>query len=127
MKGIIIHCSDTPDERDVKAADIHRWHKERGWAGIGYHYVIGRAGKVEVGRPEYWLGSHTVGFNDRIGICIVGRSKFTEEQFKSLATLIKDIMKRNKFTKEQITGHCDHTKGKTCPNFDVKQFIKERL
>ena len=42
---IIVHCSATPEGRDVSAATIDDWHKQRGWSGIGYHYVVGLDGK----------------------------------------------------------------------------------
>ena len=35
----------------VDAKIIDKWHKERGWSGIGYHYVIKRDGQIELGRP----------------------------------------------------------------------------
>jgi len=44
---IVVHCSDTPDDRDVKAAEIHAWHVGQGWHGIGYHAVVERSGFVE--------------------------------------------------------------------------------
>ena len=48
---IVIHCADTPDDRDVDMATIKKWHvEERGWSDIGYHFVIRRNGLVEAGR-----------------------------------------------------------------------------
>ena len=48
---IVIHCADTPDNRDVDMATIKKWHtEERGWDDIGYHFVIRRNGLVEAGR-----------------------------------------------------------------------------
>ena len=32
---IILHNADA---KKCSAQDIHRWHKERGWAGMGYHF-----------------------------------------------------------------------------------------
>ena len=37
LTNIIIHCSDS-DFGDAQTIDL--WHKQRGWKGIGYHYVI---------------------------------------------------------------------------------------
>ncbi len=38
---IIIHCSATPEFREVTKADIYNWHvKENGWSDIGYHFLI---------------------------------------------------------------------------------------
>ena len=47
---IIIHHSASRGNED--AATIHRWHLSRGWAGIGYHFVILRNGEIQAGRPE---------------------------------------------------------------------------
>ena len=37
---IIIHCSATKAGSDFHAKDIDKWHRERGWDGIGYHKVV---------------------------------------------------------------------------------------
>ena len=38
---IIVHCSATPEGRDVSTEEIKRWHtEERGWDDIGYHWVV---------------------------------------------------------------------------------------
>ena len=47
---IMIHCAATRADMDIGAADIDRWHRQRGWRKIGYHYVIRRNGEVETGR-----------------------------------------------------------------------------
>ena len=44
---IIIHCSSTPKGVDYSTADIDKWHRQRGFRGIGYHYVIRLDGKIE--------------------------------------------------------------------------------
>ena len=40
IKEIIIHCSATKEGRNYTVADIDRWHRERGFFCIGYHFVI---------------------------------------------------------------------------------------
>ena len=48
---IIIHCSATPEGRDVKTSEIKRWHVEdNGWRDIGYHFVIELDGSIHKGR-----------------------------------------------------------------------------
>ena len=37
---IIIHCSATRAGQDFTAADIDRWHRQRGFRSIGYHFVV---------------------------------------------------------------------------------------
>jgi N-acetylmuramoyl-L-alanine amidase len=127
ITDIIVHCSASPDNRDVDAAEIRKWHVEgNGWNDIGYHYVIKRSGQVEVGRPVEKIGSHCVGANSQsIGICLVGEKKFTEEQFTALKVLVASLKKR--FPGVKISGHRDwpsaKAQGKTCPNFDVSKVL----
>lgn len=68
---IVLHHSASPD---VPAAEIHAWHLARGWAGIGYHFVIRENGNIERGRPMEAIGAHAgPGVNDNsIGICLCG-------------------------------------------------------
>ena len=110
---IIVHCSDTPNGRQHTAADIHRWHQERGFDGIGYHYVIQLDGLVEKGRPDYWKGAHCRGYNDEIGVCLIGRDEFTLAQETSLKWLL------DSFKGQDVGGHYEVDRYKTCPNFDV--------
>lgn len=48
---IIIHCSATRAGQDLRAKDIDRMHKQRGFSQIGYNFVIDLDGMVENGRP----------------------------------------------------------------------------
>ena len=61
---LVVHCSDTPNNQNLSANDIHKMHLGFGWDGIGYHKVINRSGKIEDGRPEYWVGAHVKGKNN---------------------------------------------------------------
>ena len=68
-KGIVLHHAAATS---CSVEDVHRWHLQNGWAGIGYHYFVRKDGSVYKGRPDAWLGAHTEGHNDRIGICAEG-------------------------------------------------------
>lgn len=129
MRGAIIHCSDSPQGRGDNAKTIHRWHQQRGWDGIGYHYVILEDGTIENGRPLYWEGSHAKGFNNYIGICLIGKDTFTMKQMEELSNLLVKLAKDDKIDPEKILGHYE-VSTKTCPNFDVKpiaKVVKERV
>ncbi|MDD7726846.1 MAG: N-acetylmuramoyl-L-alanine amidase, partial [Bacteroidales bacterium] len=104
INEIIIHCSDTPAGEDFSAADIDRWHKERGWSCIGYHYVVRLDGTIEKGRDLSRAGAHCAGHNaNSIGVCYIGGRSArgvapvtyydtrTEAQKKALRTLIADL------------------------------------
>ena len=46
INKIIIHCSATPEGRNVKAETIKKWHLDRGFSDIGYHYIIHLDGSI---------------------------------------------------------------------------------
>lgn len=128
IKEIIIHCADTPEGRDDKAADIDRWHKQRGFDRIGYHYVIDLDGTVEAGRDLDCIGAHCKGHNiNSIGICYIGgadretlkpKDTRTDEQKASLLLLLKYL--RQRYPNAKIYGHRDFSE-KACPSFDAKK------
>lgn len=73
INEIIIHCTATPEGREVSANEIQRWHKARGFKDIGYHYVIHLDGRVENGRDIEAVGAHCEGHNaNSIGVVYVG-------------------------------------------------------
>jgi len=81
---------------------IHSWHLNRGWLGIGYHYVVLKSGTVVTGRPEEATGAHAGPlWNSRsIGICFEGNFEanrsMTDRQVEAGAWLINDIFRRHK-------------------------------
>ena len=130
IKYGVIHCADTPDGMDIGAKEINEWHIARGWAAIGYHFVIRRNGQVEKGRDIDGdgdvldeQGAHVAGYNrNSIGVCLVGGMggfNFTRAQMEALDTLIDDI--DHVVAGIEWLGHCDMPDvQKTCPNFDVR-------
>ena len=101
-------------------------HLGFGWDGIGYHKVICRSGKIENGRPEYWIGAHVKGKNEiSLGVCLVGRDKFTKKQFSSLEKVLRKW--KALYPNAKIVGHCDTGDTiKSCPNFNVISWSKEK-
>ncbi len=124
---IIVHCSATPEGRAVSAAEIDKWHRERGFSRIGYHYVIGLDGSVEKGRKEDMIGAHCTGHNTQsIGVCYIGglakngktsKDTRTPEQKQSLLQLLKEL--KQAYPGARIHGHREFA-AKDCPCFDVK-------
>ena len=124
---IIIHCTATIEGKNFKAKDIDKWHKQRGWKGIGYHYVVDLDGTIEKGRPESEIGAHTVGHNRySIGVVYVGgldkngkpKDTRTEEQKEALLEILRQLL--SKYPKATIHGHNEFAK-KACPCFDVQK------
>ena len=121
---LVVHCSDTKNSQNLSATDIHKMHLGFGWNGIGYHKIIQRSGKVENGRPEYWIGAHVKGKNKiSLGVCLIGKDKFTKKQFNSLEKVLRKW--KSSYPNAKILGHRDtgNTK-KTRPNFDVITWSK---
>lgn len=111
--------------------DINDWHLANGWTGIGYHYYIRKDGSVYRGRPEWALGAHAVGHNDRsIGICCEG-AYMTETmpaaQLASLKALLRDIMER--YGKLTLLRHKDVNStdcpGKNFPWAEAQNYMNE--
>jgi N-acetylmuramoyl-L-alanine amidase len=94
---------------DCGAAEIDEWHRARGWAGIGYHYVIRRSGEVEAGRSIRYAGAHVAGCNSRsIGICCEGHGDYephTPEQRSTLLHLCRSLMADYGLAPERVLGH----------------------
>ena len=123
---IIIHCSAVRPWQQSSAKDIDNWHKEKGWKGIGYHYVVRRDGAIELGRALEEPGAHCVGHNRySIGICYEGGLNAagekvdtrTPEQRAALRELVTQLHQR--FPKAVIVGHRDLDHSKECPCYNV--------
>ena len=136
IKYLIVHCSATVDGVDFRAKDIGKWHKQQGWSGIGYHYVIDMDGTVEKGRDESKVGAHCYGHNsESLGICYIGglskvsssdgkytpKDTRTEAQKAALIKLLKEL--KLKYPKAKIVGHSKFAK-KACPCFDAESEYK---
>lgn len=142
---IIIHCSATKEGKDVTVEQIDKMHRKRGFACIGYHFVIYRDGSIHDGRDISKVGAHTTGYNTgSIGICYVGgldkngkiKDTRTYQQKDSLYKLVRELMKM--YPIKEVKGHRDYspdTNGdgviskyewiKGCPCFEVSDFMKE--
>ena len=145
IDSIIIHCSATPYGKDFTAADINRWHRQRNFNGIGYHFVIRPDGTIENGRPVGKPGAHCLGWNNRsIGICYIGgldadgrpADTRTDAQKKAMRELIARLQKEH-FGIRTIIGHRDTSPDlngngqiepeefiKVCPCFDVRNWLQ---
>lgn len=125
INKIIIHCTDTPEGREVSVDEIRRWHvEERGWSDIGYHFVIELDGSIKIGRSIERSGAHTKGHNSKsIGVAYVGGANNedtrTKEQKQALKSLIETLNGIYPGTRNNVFGHRDFSE-KFCPSFDAK-------
>lgn len=107
---------------------VDAWHKDNGWAGIGYHFFVRKNGEIYRGRPLNKVGAHVSGMNnDSIGICAEG-SYMTETMPKAQKKAICELLvylKDNYYPNAKITGHGEigssNCPGKNFPLEDIKQ------
>lgn len=144
VRYLVVHCAATPPSRDIGVSEIRAMHKQRGFADVGYHYVIRRDGRVEKGRRDTVAGAHVSGYNSiSLGVCLVGgvdaqgkpANNFTPAQFAALKATLKQLAAEH--PQAQILGHRDLSPDmngdgkispnewlKACPCFDVRAWLK---
>lgn len=132
INEIIVHCSATPEGKDYTVEDITKWHIQRGFSTIGYHYVIYRDGTIRNGRNVNIAGAHCTGHNTHsIGVCYIGgltasgktaKDTRTKEQKISLEWLLKSL--KDVYPNATIHGHREYAR-KACPCFDAKDEYKD--
>lgn len=124
---IIIHCSATKPGQKCDAKVIDKWHREKGYKCIGYHWVILPDGTIQKGRDEKEIGAHCTNYNKgSIGICYVGGldangnpcDTRTVKQKEAMRDLVNAICVR--YTIKDIAGHNEFA-NKACPCFDVNK------
>lgn len=115
IKYLVIHTAAF-EGQDCDASLIDSWHKQRGWRGLGYHFVIlndrhryKADGTVETGATTGKPGSHTAGIDHcSIGICCAGHGDhgdFTPAQYNSLIELLATLSLEHKLPVSRIIGH----------------------
>ena len=137
INEIIVHCTATrPDwmwgrPTREKVAEVRRWHMDRGWKDIGYHFLIDRDGTLALGRPIDQVGAHTAGHNTgTIGVCLFGGfgsaatdnffDNFTPEQDKTLRAVLETLS--STYPIKKVSGHNEYA-AKACPSFSVTKWF----
>ena len=143
IKRLVVHCSDSSFG---SALLIDKWHKERGFRMIGYHYVILNGfptshqlkikqrwnfldGSIECGRnldadpylEKEEVGAHAYGFNqESVGICLIGKDgNFTPRQFYALRVLVNELRRCFDLPVSAVVGHYELNPAKTCPQINM--------
>ena len=132
INKIIVHCSATPEGKNFTVKQIDACHRQRGFNGIGYHFVIYLDGSVHVGRALAKAGAHCKGYNAHsIGVCYIGgvatdgktpKDTRTDAQKASLVKLITEL--RQQFPNASVHGHREFA-NKACPCFDARKEYKD--
>lgn len=120
---VFLHCS-AASRQSVTAAEVDRWHVQRGFREIGYHFFIRSSGLIEHGRDLEVSPAAQAGHNQgTIAICVNGlhQEDFTKAALENLVVLCDKIWAAYH---GNITfhGHCE-VSPKTCPVFDYKALL----
>lgn len=108
---------------------IRRAHVDsRGWADIGYHYAIDRAGRVWSCRPVTWQGAHVKDRNEgNIGILVLGNFEIerpTSAQLSGLAMHLKTLSVAYRVPVSRIYTHREWPGAATqCPGRNLQPSI----
>tara|TARA_B100001057_G_C22633559_1_gene865343 strand:- start:48 stop:716 length:669 start_codon:yes stop_codon:yes gene_type:complete len=139
INQIIVHCTATrPDWWEKKTVDeqvkeVTRWHLDRGFSDIGYHFLVSRSGEVVQGRPVEKSGAHAKGHNsDSIGVAMFGgfgsdaddlaTEHFTPLQLAATYDLIRKLQGQYNVKNENVIGH-NRISSKSCPGFRVQKWL----
>lgn len=145
LERLVLHCTATPEGREVTSAEIRAWHTNpvskggRGWKQVGYTDMIHLDGKVErlVANNEdanvdpWEVTNGATGFNStsRHVVYVGGMDKQnkkatdtrTSAQLKAMESYVKDFHSRHPHVR--IVGH-NELAAKACPSFDVQKWLK---
>jgi LysM repeat protein len=89
---------------------IEHYHQvEKHWAAIGYHYLVGKTGRVYEGRPVHYQGAHVLANNEHnLGISVIGDFMNKLPNPRQLATVdafLTDQRMRYRIPRTRIYGH----------------------
>ena len=151
LKYLVLHCTATPEGREVSSSEIRHWHTDpkprgRGWKQVGYTDMIHLDGRVERlvnNNEDAWVDPWEItngakGYNavSRHVVYVGGLKNIpgvpndrlpakdtrTAAQREALKRYVLEFHRRH--PKVKIVGH-NQLAAKACPSFDVPKWLKE--
>lgn len=121
---VVVHHSALYEEDDLTTVravqDLHM--DDRGWADVGYHYMVGRNGTIFAGRDLAVRGTHTSRHNTgSVGVCLLGNLEVdepTQPQLAAAQILINWLAVRLQLT--HLAGHGDFNAETVCPGATIR-------
>lgn len=142
----MIHCTATPEGRDLSRKDIERMHiKGRGWKRVGYADLIKLDGAIENLIPyneddvvDSWeISNGAKGYNSECRhVAYVGGCKNkkkrgmryyppkdtrTNKQIQAMMSYVQKTIKNH--PNIEVIGH-NQVANKACPSFNVPEWLK---
>lgn len=145
LRYLVLHCTATPEGREVSSDEIRRWHTSpvskggRGWKQVGYTDMIHLDGRVErlVDNNEdacvddWEITNGAKGYNgvSRHIVYVGGlasdaktpKDTRTSAQLRVMKAYVTSFHRR--FPAVIIIGH-NEIAAKACPSFDVRDWLR---
>ena len=146
LKFLVLHCTATPEGREVSSDDIRAWHTNpvskggRGWSQVGYTDLIHLNGEVERlvdnnedATVDPWeitngakgynsISRHVVYVGGVVADGKTAKDTRTKAQKAAMEAYVKEFHRRH--PNVRIIGHRE-VAAKDCPSFDVQVWLKE--
>lgn len=146
LQYLVLHCTATPEGREVSSNDIRAWHTNpvskggRGWKQVGYTELIHLNGKVERlvnnnedANVDPWeitngakgynsISRHVVYVGGVVADGETAKDTRTKAQKEAMEGYVKEF--HRKHPNVRIIGH-NEVAAKDCPSFDVQVWLKE--
>lgn len=125
VKQVVVHHT-TGQYRDHSTVQaIQRFHQvDRGWADVGYNFLVAPNGKIYEGRGWDVQGAHARGHNSTsVGVAYIGdgRLPVPDAAFEAISFLIDEAKKR--FGNVKVVGH--NAVGSTvCPGPVIDRWLQ---
>lgn len=146
LKYLVIHCTATPEGREVSSAELRHWHTDpvshggRGWKQVGYTDMVHLNGGVErlVDNNEdadvdpWEVTNGAAGYNSVSrhvvyvgGVASDGRTAKDTRTAAQKAALERYVrLFHRRFPKVRIVGHNELNRSKACPSFNVQKWLE---
>jgi hypothetical protein len=144
LKYLVIHCTATPEFRDVTSDQIRHWHLDpppagRGWSRVGYTHLFHLNGSVEQLVPnnddnvvDPWEITNGVAGINSVSVHIVyagglsadgktPRDTRTPAQIIAMRRFVLQFVIKHPGIK--VAGH-NQFAAKACPSFDVPNWCR---
>ena len=119
----IVHYSEGPTDQTVRS--IQDFHMNgRGWADIGYNFLVDVDGRIYEGRGWLVVGAHAPDHNTSgIGVCMIGRNGDATAAAKRSIRWLYDAAVRHAGRRLAMLGHRD-VYATSCPGNELHAWVR---
>ncbi|WP_018219182.1 peptidoglycan-binding domain-containing protein [Salinispora vitiensis] len=122
-RRFVVHYSAASPDQTPKAIQAYHMHT-RGWADVGYNFLVNADGEIFEGRGWDVLGAHASGYNtESIGVCFIGRDRDAGPKVLAAVRWLYDEACRRTGRTLTRTGHRDLA-ATACPGDELHVWLR---